>query len=68
MDDDSRVVTWEDVFAVCKLLGVVVQKVNDEDLRHEAYAIYRFDSYPTYFVRPEDLLDFVTAPKHEIEK
>lgn len=65
MSDD---ITWDDVFAVCKLLGVVVQKVNDEDLRYETYAIYRFDSYPTYFVRPEDLLEFVTAPKHETEK
>lgn len=60
---NSEELTWEDVLAVCRLIGVVVQRVNDEELPCETYAIYRFDSYPTYFVRPEDLMEYLTAEK-----
>ena len=59
--------TWDDVFAVCRMLGVVVQRVDDEELQHETYAIYRFNSFPTFFVRPEDLLEYITAEEHPLE-
>ena len=55
--------TWEDVFAVCKLMGVEYVR----DLGEGAFMFSR-NNQLTIFSDPSAALEFITAPKHKLEK
>lgn len=55
--------TWEDVIAVCKVLGV------EYSFYEDMVAIRRPGSvFDTAFTRPDQALEFISAPRHELEK
>ena len=55
--------TWEDVIAVCKVLGV------EYEFYEDMVAIRRPGSaFDTAFTRPDEALEFISAPRHELEK
>jgi len=59
-------VTWEDVEAVCKVMGedmVYIRRLDEE-----SYAVYRFGGIATVFTDPTAALEFISADKHPIEK
>lgn len=65
MDDDSRVVTWEDVVAVCKLLGIRYYVVDGEEV-----CIFRpnaWETFGTTFTDPAAALEFISAEEHPLE-
>lgn len=57
--------TWEDVFAVCKLMGI-----GHSDEFDEGYIFWRLgqDDIGGNFTNPRDAIEFITAPRHELEK
>lgn len=55
--------TWEDVFAVCKLMGV-----DYSDEYDEGYTFWRPSAFPSTFTNPTDALEFISAEEHELEK
>lgn len=63
--DPSQSLTWEDVEAVCKLMGVVCRY--DKDFND--FTVYRLDTtYGATFSDPQDALEFLSAEQHPIEK
>lgn len=60
---NSEEITWEDVIAVCKVLGVEYEFYEDLlDVRRPG------NRWGSLFTRPADALEFITAPRHELEK
>lgn len=55
-------ITWEDVFAVCKLMGVGYSDEYDE-----GYTFFRSD-FGTTFTNPTAALEYLTAEEHPLEK
>ena len=54
--------TWEDVTAVCKVLGVDYEFYEDLlDVRRPGALC------GTCFTQPDQALEFISAPKHELE-
>lgn len=65
MDDDSGVITWGDVAAVCRLMGVRYKY----EVEFNDFAVYRLDdSFGASFYTPQDALEYLTAEEHPIEK
>ena len=63
MDDNSGTLTWEDVFAVCKLMGVGYIR----DLEGGAFMFGR-NGQLTIFTDPAAALEFISAEEHPLEK
>lgn len=61
--DPSQSITWEDVVAVAKVMGVAA--VQDEWYSNE-YLVFRAGSC-TAFSDPTAALEFITAEEHPIE-
>lgn len=54
--------TWEDVQAVCKLMGVMWRPVE------EGITVWRKDSFlGTTFSDPAEALEFISADEHQLE-
>ena len=66
MDSDSGVITWEDVEAVCKLIGP--ETVHIRCLDNDTYAVFRFGGIATIFTDPVAALEFISAEEHPIER
>lgn len=59
--------TWEDVFAVCKVMGVHWRQSKwDED--DGSYIFYRAGWLGGMFTNPTDALEYLTAEEHPLEK
>ena len=56
--------TWEDVFAVCKLMG----DCNCMFLDDGTVAVFKSWSIATVFTNPHDALEFISAEEHPLEK
>ena len=55
--------TWEDVIAVCKVVGIEYEFYEDMlDVRRPG------NGWGSLFTRPADALEFISAPRHELEK
>lgn len=64
--DNNQSITWEDVFAVCKLMGVGYSDEYDD-----GYAFWRPSNHETIrttFTNPAAALEFLTAPEHPLEQ
>ncbi len=58
--------TWEDVFAVCKLMGVAFWASGFDD---GSYCILKpFNGFATSFLDPAAALEFISAEEHSLEK
>lgn len=64
MDDDSGTLTWEDVEAVCKLMGVKIVEGFEDNER----MVYRRGFLGTCFSDPAAALEFITAEEHPLER
>lgn len=56
--------TWEDVFAVCKLMKVQWVETGFSD---GSYTVYRSGAFGTSFTDPTAALEFITAEEHPLE-
>ena len=65
METPSDDLTWEDVEAVCKLMGVEV--VQDDWYPNQRY-IYNGQSISTVFEDPTAALEYLTADEHPLAK
>ena len=65
MDQQNSDITWEDVFAVCKLM-----EVGYSDEYDEGFTFWRpstRESIRTTFTNPAAALEFISAPEHPLE-
>ena len=58
--------TWEDVEAVCKVMDIACGESGFEDGTY--IVVKRLGDWGTTFSDPAAALEFITAPKHELEK
>ena len=55
--------TWEDVFAVCKMMGIGYSDEFDE-----GYTFFRPGAFGTSFTNPTAAMEFISAEEHPLEK
>jgi hypothetical protein len=66
--DSSQSLTWEDVLAVCKLMGEDAVYCSPCEAGGNEYAVCRFGGFVTVFTDPAAALEFISAEEHPIEK
>lgn len=59
MDSDSGTLTWEDVEAVCKLMGVDIQETKAFSSTVPTYLIFYSTGLPIYSHDPKDAMNTV---------
>lgn len=66
MDSDSGTLTWEDVFAVCKMMECACGESGFEDGTY--IVVKKWGDWGTSFSDPSAALEFITTPEHPLEK